>query len=353
MHMLIKMVPVRTTFARVVVGGCLGAVALLAGSLWTHPVAAAETASAPVAKPIPVIFDTDIGDDIDDTWALVMLLKSPQFDLKLVTTTAGKAEYRAKLVAKTLETAGRKDVAVGLGTGGRGGSGGQEDWVKDYKLANYPGKVQEDGVAALLETVNALSVKGALPTIIAVGPLHTLGEALKRDPSLARKASFAGMHGSVRRGYDNSPTPCVEYNMTYVPGAQTVFAAPWHSAAFTPLDTCGLVNLSGPRFQRLKDSDDILVKTLLENYRIWAKKKTVAEMTGSSVLFDTVAVYLADPGPKLLLELENLNITVNDKGMTMIDPAGLKMSVATRWTSVDGYRDHLVERLLAPTVVAH
>lgn len=352
MHMLIKMVPVRTTFARVVVGGCLGAVALLAGSLWTHPVAAAETASAPVAKPIPVIFDTDIGDDIDDTWALVMLLKSPQFDLKLVTTTAGKAEYRAKLVAKTLETAGRKDVAVGLGTGGRGGSGGQEDWVKDYKLANYPGKVQEDGVAALLETVNALSVKGALPTIIAVGPLHTLGEALKRDPSLARKASFAGMHGSVRRGYDNSPTPCVEYNMTYVPGAQTVFAAPWRSAAFTPLDTCGLVTLSGARFQRLKDSDDVLVKMLLENYRIWAKKRTVTEMTGSSVLFDTVAVYLADPGPKPLLDLETLNIRVTDKGMTVIDPAGPKMSVATRWSSVDGYRDHLVERLFAPTVIA-
>ena len=25
---------------------------------------------------LPVVFDTDIGDDIDDTWALVMLLKS-------------------------------------------------------------------------------------------------------------------------------------------------------------------------------------------------------------------------------------------------------------------------------------
>jgi hypothetical protein len=30
----------------------------------------------------PVILDTDIGDDIDDTWALAMLLKSSELDLK-------------------------------------------------------------------------------------------------------------------------------------------------------------------------------------------------------------------------------------------------------------------------------
>lgn len=58
------------------------------------------------AGPIPVIFDTDIGDDIDDTWALMTLVKSPQFDVKLVTTTCGKAEYRAKVIAKLLTAAG-------------------------------------------------------------------------------------------------------------------------------------------------------------------------------------------------------------------------------------------------------
>ena len=29
---------------------------------------------------IPMILDTDIGGDIDDTWALAMLLKSPELD---------------------------------------------------------------------------------------------------------------------------------------------------------------------------------------------------------------------------------------------------------------------------------
>ncbi|MFH1265900.1 MAG: twin-arginine translocation signal domain-containing protein, partial [Planctomycetota bacterium] len=45
---------------------------------------------------IPVILDTDIGGDIDDTWALVMLLKSPEFDVKLVTSDSGNDVYRAR-----------------------------------------------------------------------------------------------------------------------------------------------------------------------------------------------------------------------------------------------------------------
>ena len=39
--------------------------------------------------PIPVTFDTDIGSDIDDTWALGFLLRCPELDVKLVTTCRG------------------------------------------------------------------------------------------------------------------------------------------------------------------------------------------------------------------------------------------------------------------------
>jgi inosine-uridine nucleoside N-ribohydrolase len=55
-----------------------------------------------VNKPIPVILDTDIGGDIDDTWALAMLLKSPELDLKLVVTDTGNTTYRAGVAAKLL-----------------------------------------------------------------------------------------------------------------------------------------------------------------------------------------------------------------------------------------------------------
>ena len=305
------------------------------------------------ARPVPVILDTDIGDDFDDTWALVLLLKSPQFDLKLVTTTAGKAEYRARLVAKLLTMAGRIDVGVGLGAGGRTGTGDQESWIADFKLGDYGGKVYEDGVQALVDTVNAQAARGEPVTIIGIGPLQTLGEALTRSPDLARNANFVGMLGSVRKGYGDSPKPVVEYNMSFVPGDQKVFTAPWRSFAITPLDTCGLVSLRGAPYQNLKQSHDIMVRALLENYHIWAthgSAKGCSDATGSSTLFDTVAVYLADPGPKSLLNLETFNIAVDDKGMMRIDPAGIKTTVAASWKDLPGYSDFLVRTLNHPVV---
>jgi inosine-uridine nucleoside N-ribohydrolase len=301
-------------------------------------------------RPVPVILDTDIGDDIDDSWALTMLLKSPQFDVKLITTTCGKAEYRAKLIAKMLTAAERTDIPIGLGAGGRDGTGVIDEWVKDDRLSDYQGKIREDGAKAIVEIVNALAEKKLPVTIIAIGPLHTLEAALKLDAGIAPKTDFVGMHGSVRRGYDNNPEPCVEYNMGYVPGAQKVFTAPWHSIAITPLDTCGLVKLTRLTFASLKTNKDPLVQALLENYRLWAQKKSLDDLTESSVLFDTVAIYLADPGPKPLLELEPLHIKVTDKGMMEIDPKGALMNVATNWKDLAEYHGHLAKVLNAPVV---
>ena len=54
-------------------------------------------------KQIPVLLDTDIGTDIDDSWSLDMLLNCPELDLKLVTCSTGDVVYRAKLAARFLE----------------------------------------------------------------------------------------------------------------------------------------------------------------------------------------------------------------------------------------------------------
>ncbi len=298
----------------------------------------------PLAAKTPVILDTDIGDDIDDTWALVMLLKSPELDLKLVTTTCGKAEYRAKLIAKLLTIARRDDIPIGLGEGGRDGSGQQEAWIKDYKLSSYRGKVHQNGAAAIVDLIESSPEP---VTIISIGPGHTVAAALKAKPQLASKAYFVGMQGSVFKGYDGGSV-AAEYNVkSNVTAAQRVLSAPWRKTTITPLDTCGLVTISGERFQKLVKCDDPLVKALLENYRIWSNKSRVSELQSSSILYDTTAVYLAYRQPRLL-KLQTLSISVTGDGITKVDPNGRSMSVATAWTDLDGYRDRLVEVLTGP-----
>jgi inosine-uridine nucleoside N-ribohydrolase len=55
---------------------------------------------------IPVILDTDIGTDIDDTWALAMLTRCPELEPRLVVTATGDTTYRARFVAGMLQSAG-------------------------------------------------------------------------------------------------------------------------------------------------------------------------------------------------------------------------------------------------------
>lgn len=306
--------------------------------------ASLSTFAAPAAARTPVILDTDIGDDIDDTWALAMLLKSPDLDLKLVTTTCGKAEYRARLIAKLLTVAGRDDIPIGLGEGGREGTGPQEAWIADYKLSSYRGKICQNAAAAIVDLIGS---SGQPVTIISIGPSHTLAAALKAKPQIASKARYVGMQGSVFKGYDGGPVTA-EYNVKMnAPAAQKVLSAPWMKTTITPLDTCGLVTLSGDRFQKLVKSGDPLVKAVLENYRVWAKMGRVSDLHSTSVLFDTVAVYLAYSDSRLL-KLETLAISVTDDGITKVDRSGRKMAVAIAWKDLDGFRDKLVEILTRP-----
>jgi inosine-uridine nucleoside N-ribohydrolase len=138
--------------------------------------------AAAATQKIPVIYDSDIGDDIDDTWALGMLLCSPELDVKLVIGDMGKGEYRAKIFAKFLERAGRTDIPVGMAfDNGKQGGGNQSAWIKDYDLKDYPGKIHEDGVQAIIDTIMASPEPIAL---ICVGPVPNIAEALKREPRI-------------------------------------------------------------------------------------------------------------------------------------------------------------------------
>ncbi|MFV1965548.1 MAG: nucleoside hydrolase [Pirellulaceae bacterium] len=297
--------------------------------------------AAESGKKIPVILDTDIGDDIDDTWALGMLLRCPELDVKLVVGDQGKPIYRAGLIAKFLERAGRTNVPVGVGMDtGAPNQGRQSGWLKDYQLKSYPGRVLEDGVQAIVDTI----MQSPQPmTLIAIGPLPNVAAALEREPEIAQRARFVGMHGSVRRGYGGSNKVSPEYNVRAdAKACQKTLSAPW-DVTITPLDTCGIVRLRGEHYRKVRDSKDPIASAIIENYRIWAKDPQQADHA-SSILFDTVAIYLAFR--EKLLKMEELSIRVTDDGFTRMDPAAKRMRVATAWKDMNAFNDLLVSRLI-------
>jgi len=319
--------------------------------------AASKNLPSSSREKIPVIFDTDIGGDIDDTWALALLVQSPEFDVKLVTTAVGDTPSKAKIVAKFLEIVGRTDIPVGIGLQHNKDGHRQEEWIKDHKLSSYPGTIYQDGVQAIIDTI----MNSPKPIkLVATGPLPNIAAALQRQPRIAGKAEFVGMHGSIRKGYGGSAEPSAEYNVrAFAKDAQKVFTASW-KMTITPLDTCGIVQLKGQKYQRVLQRNSILTTALIENYRAWYKHPIVqknkdlseAEVnrrvdekvnSSSTTLFDTVGIYLAMSTE--LVRMENLPIKVTDDGYTRIDDKAKVINCATEWKDLAAFEDFLVERL--------
>jgi len=209
------------------------------------------------AASLPVILDTDIGDDIDDTWALAMLLGMPQLDLKLIVTDYGNTPERTRLTAKILERVGRTDIpiATGIKTGDTPLT--VSDWVGDFNLANYQGKVYQDGIRALVDTINAHT---QTVTLITIGPVPNIQEALRRDPGITQRARVVCTGGRIYKGFENGGTPAADWNVRADPAAwQALVAAPWEITA-SPLDGSEEIVLRGRRFAQVAASDHPLAR---------------------------------------------------------------------------------------------
>lgn len=317
------------------------------------PLARLAAADGPRDHRIPVVLQTDIGTDIDDTWALAYLLRCPELDLKLVLTDTGDTRYRARIVAKLLEAAGRTDVPVGVGRSGPMGEAERnlDPWVRDYDLAKYPGKVFDDGVGALIDLV----MHSPEPvTIIALGPVPSLALAVQREPALAAKCRLVGMQGSFDLGYGDQPPASAEANVKVDPAAlRTVLSAPWRDVLLTPLDTCGSVQITGADYRRIwSDMDDPLIRAVIESYCVFAPRvnwmKCDFFTQHSTTLFDCVAVYLAYAED--LVTTERVRFGITDDGFTRRGSGAGSVSarVALHWKDRTAF-EHLLARRLVPS----
>ena len=291
------------------------------------------------AAPVPVILDTDLGDDIDDTWALAMLLGSPHVDVKLIVTASDDTPMKTRLVAKILERMGRPDIPLATGVKNSDNKLHQSQWLGDYQLSQYKGKVIEDGVGALIETVKKSPER---ITLCVIGPQTNIRAALGRDPSIAKKARVVLMAGSVHIGYDGKEGRSAEWNVFKdVAAARAVFAAPWE-ITMAPLDICGTLRLAGPRYLAVKNSTNPLAAVTIENYEQWSNRKD-HPADSSSVLFDTAATYLAFD--ERFMEVETVKLVIDDKGNTVPDENGRPVRCALRWKDRDAFEELLITAL--------
>lgn len=267
--------------------------ALLAGSL--------------AAAPAPVLFDTDIGTDIDDAYALAQIVRSPELKLLGVTTVSGDAVARARLAAKLLAVAGQPDVPVYAGTATATQYMAQCDWAKGF---TSPALHESGGVAFLRDQINAHP--GEI-TLIAVGELTNVAALLASEPGISKKIkAIALMGGSVRRGYAPGAKPEPEWNIkSAAKAAQVVFTA-GVSLLIAPLDSTADLKVTPEMRVRIFSQGRPLNDALAALNSIW--RHTNTWNATDPTLFDNLAVALvATPG---VAPLTATHLVVDPDGLT-------------------------------------
>lgn len=291
---------------------------------------------------IPVILDTDIGTDIDDTWALAFLLQSPEIDLKLIVTDTHNTPERTKLVAKFLHTVGRVDIPIGMGIWQDNFTGPSSaalfGWSHDFDMRSYEGKVYENGVDAMIETIHRSDQQ---VTIVVIAPCPNIEVALQKDPTIASKCRIVAMGGSVRFGYGNSTIISAEANIKdNVTAARYMYDASWDITS-APLDVTNWSQMGGDSYQKVRMSKSIVTRTLMENFVYWFEHCTWANQSGiyqtdpkirASTLHDLVAASMVLNDASKYLVVETLPIMINDTGYTLISSdKGRDVHEATYW----------------------
>jgi purine nucleosidase len=311
------------------------AAALLFLLCWAAPAAAQKP---PVAK-VPILLDTDIGDDIDDAFALALALASPEIDLRGVTTVSGDAHTRALIVCRLLHAVGRTDVPVASGAPARA----VPDFSGQMQYGLRPSfRKRPERDAAVEFLYKQLKARPGELTLVPVGPLTNVAELLHKHPDCKPWIKrIVLMGGGVRVGYNLKPPPIPEWNIkSDVKAAQAVFAS-GVPLVVAPLDATANVRLEGPQRRRLWSAGTPLTNQLHALYQLWDKS--------TPILFDPVAVALCFT--EQFCTMEDLRLEVDDKGVTRIvrGKPNARVATATRADEfVRWYTDRLAPRKGGP-----
>ena len=134
---------------------------------------------------VKVLFDTDIGSDIDDAVALAYLLSQPRCDLVGVTTATGEPIKRAEMASAVCRNAGQPDVPVHAGCPQalliemRQKAAPQADALGDWdRRRDFPANT---AVAFMRQVIR--DHPGEI-TLLAVGPMTNVGLLFATDPEI-------------------------------------------------------------------------------------------------------------------------------------------------------------------------
>ena len=291
---------------------------------------------------IPIIFDTDfVMPPWDDSMALMLALQSPELEIVGITTVAGNesVERATSDVLRMLEIANQPEIPVYVGADMPLVHAKSDFAVESYGRwysdeapeppGGYATKQAEDE-PAVSHIVDAVMARPGEITIVAIGPLTNIAQAIRAEPEFAGNVKqlviMGGAIALLPEGAGNI-TPNAEFNFWVDPEAAYVVLRSGIPIELSPLNVSRQSALTKDWYDKMVEVDtpltDLLEETLGKRFEL--------EPDRSWFMYDQIAVAsLIDPS---LVETESLYVDVNiDHGVSY----GVSVGGRKVWPGAEG-----------------
>lgn len=297
-------------------------------------------AGAQPAAPEKIIIDTDIGDDIDDAFAVALALSSPELQVLGFSASFGDTVTRAKMLDRMLGELGKSDIPVAQGVPANVNLNAftQRRYAEAgaFARAGHPGSVD-----FILE--QARKYPGQV-SLVAIGPLPNVGAAIDKDAATFRKLKrVVIMGGSIRTmtdpyGVASPIAPHPEWNIKNdIAAAQKLFTV-GVPLVVLPLDSTANLKLHDVARTALFSHGSMLTNILAGLYYEWSAYTRAA----SPILYDPMTLAsLLDPS---LCPMTPMHITVGDDGNTKETPGAPNAQVCLK-SDADAFLHFYVKRV--------
>lgn len=306
--------------------------------------AALEALSSPALaqERTPIIFDTDFAmPPTDDGLTLMLALQSPELEILGITTVAGNesVEQATADSLRMLEIANQTDIPVYVGadmplvheksdfavdTFGR--------WYSD-EVVEPPGgfaEIEAQDASAVSFIVNAVMDRPGEVTILAIGPLTNIAQAIRAHPEFAENVrKIVIMGGAIALLPDGAGniTPNAEFNFWVDPEAAHVVLRSGIPIELSPLNVSRKSALNKKWYEAMVEVDTPLTRLLRETLG----KRFESDPDRTWYMYDQIALAsLLDPS---IVSTEELYVDVNiDHGISY----GVSVGGRSLWPGAEG-----------------
>jgi inosine-uridine nucleoside N-ribohydrolase len=256
-----------------------------------------------------IIFDCDLGGDIDDAFAFALILASPEFEVLGFVMDQGDTPKRAQVACRMLYEVGREDIPVVVGRKTNDYFTNQFHWAEGFDKVR---PVKQNAEDFIIENLRKYPNEVVLFT---VGPVPNMMDVIKKDPDALKLAkNIYSMFGSFYMGYDTGPIISAEWNVRGDEEAARMFVESGAEITFAGLDVTTYVRLEENYRNKLSMRQSPLTNALTGLYTLWRYESYAHP---DPVLHDVVAVgmYLWPD----LFTTRPAHVRVIEGGYTVID----------------------------------